>query len=417
LAGLPSRFFASWTNIQNRDAILAHSSNGTTTESEWPQADFIIGNPPFLGGKRLRTELGNGYVDDLFAVFDGRVPPEADLVTYWFEKARAMIEEGRAKRAGLLATQGIRGGANRIVLERIKESGGIFMAYSDRDWILDGANVHVSVIGFDDGSQTELTLDGQRVSAIHANLTSAADTTSAAPLAENAGICFMGTTKIGAFDISPEIAEPMLSAPPNPNGRPNSDVVRPWVNGMDITRRPRGMFAVDFGTEMSESDAALYEQPFEYLREHVYAERQNNNRESYRVKWWIHGEPRPDMREALATLQRFIVTPGISKHRVFVWLQKETLPDHALFVFARDDDYFFGVLQSRLHEVWGLHMGTALEDRPRYTPTTTFENLSPTLATRKRADRLSAVSGCRVGRTRTRRKTRRVAQSAGCGRR
>jgi type II restriction/modification system DNA methylase subunit YeeA len=133
------------------------------------------------------------------------------------------------------------------------------------------------------------------------------------------------------------------------------------------------MFAVDFGTEMSESDAALYEKPFEYLREHVYRERQENNREGYRVKWWIHGEPRPDMRQALAPLQRFIVTPGISKHRVFVWLQKQILPDHALFVFARADDYFFGVLQSRIHEVWGLHMGTALEDRPRYTPTTTFE--------------------------------------------
>jgi hypothetical protein len=133
------------------------------------------------------------------------------------------------------------------------------------------------------------------------------------------------------------------------------------------------MFAVDFGTEMPESDAALYEKPFEYLREHVYPERQENNREGYRLKWWIHGEPRPDMRQALSALQRFIVTPGISKHRVFAWLDKGILPDHALFAFARSDDYFFGVLHSHIHEVWGLHMGTALEDRPRYTPTSTFE--------------------------------------------
>ncbi len=360
-------------NIQDRDAILTHDAKGNPIEPEWPPAEFIIGNPPFLGGKRLRTELGDSYVDALFSVYEGRVPQEADLVTYWFEKARAMIESGKATRAGLLATQGIRGGANRTVLERIKESGDIFMAHSDRDWILDGANVHVSIVGFDDGSQEERKLDGLPVAVIHANLTSAAETTSAVKLPENANLCFMGTTKIGAFDVSPATAATMLSAPLNPNGRPNSDVVRPWVNGMDITRRPRGMFVIDFGTEMSESDAALYERPFEYLREHVYAERQENNREGYRVKWWIHGEPRPDMRQALAPLERFIATPGISKHRVFVWLQKPILPDHALFVFAREDDYFFGVLHSRIQEVWGLHMGTALEDRPRYTPTTTFE--------------------------------------------
>ena len=211
------------------------------------------------------------------------------------------------------------------------------------------------------------------VAFIHANLTSAAETTSAVKLPENANLCFMGTTKIGAFDISPTIAATMLSAPLNPNGRPNSDVVRPWVNGMDITRRPRGMFIVDFGTDMSEADAALYEKPFEYLREHVYPERQENNRESYCMKWWIHGEPRPDMRQALAPLSRYVITPRVSKFRLFVWLSTETLPDSATFVFAREDDYFFGVLHSRIHEVWGLHMGTALEDRPRYTPTTTFE--------------------------------------------
>ena len=291
-------------NIQNHDAILARDSDGAPVETEWPEVDCIIGNPPFLGGKRLRTELGDSYVNALFEVYAGRVPPEADLVTYWFEKARAMIETHWAKRAGLLATQGIRGGANRVVLERIKETGDIFMAYSDRDWILDGANVHVSIVGFDDGSQASRTLNGQEVAIIHANLTSAADTTSAVVLAENTNICFMGTTKIGAFDITPEIAHSMLSAPLNPNGRPNSDVIRPWVNAQDITGRPRGMFTIDFGVTMSESEAALYEQPFEYLRRHVYPKRQENNRESYRTKWWLHGEPRPELWGKLEGLRR-----------------------------------------------------------------------------------------------------------------
>ncbi len=363
-------------NIQNRDAILTHDAEGNAIEPAWPEVDCIIGNPPFLGGKRLRTELGDGYVDALFGVYDGRVPQEADLVTYWFEKARAMIEAQKAKRAGLLATQGIRGGANRTVLERIKASGDIFMAYSDRNWILDGANVHVSIVGFDDGSQTERRLDGEPVAVIHTNLTSAADTTSALTLPENVNLCFMGTTKAGAFDLTPSVSHAMLSAPLNPNGRPNSDVLKPWVNGLDITRRPRGMFIIDFGVDMPECDAALYEQPFEYVKEHVLPERKPTNRDLGDKPWWIHARPRPEMRKALAPLQRFIVTPGVSKHRLFVWLPKEILPDHAVFAIAREDDYFFGVLQSRIHELWARAQGTQVrevESGFRYTPTSTFE--------------------------------------------
>jgi type II restriction/modification system DNA methylase subunit YeeA len=363
-------------NIQHRDAILAHDSAGKPVEPEWPSADCIIGNPPFLGGKRLRTEMGNASVDELFRVYAGRVPQEADLVTYWFEKARSQVEAGKAKRVGLLATQGIRGGANRTVLERIKQTGDIFWAYSDREWILEGANVHVSMVGFDNGAETSRVLDGKPVAVIHANLTSEADTTTAHALPENAGICFMGTTKVGAFDIPPDVAAAMLSAPLNPNGRPNSDVIRPWVNAMDITRRPRGMFVIDFGATRTEADAALYEIPFEYLHEHVYPRRRENNRRSYGNKWWLHGEPRPEMRERLAPLNRYIATPGVAKHRLFVWRTCEVLPDHAVFVFAREDDYFFGVLHSRIHEVWARAQGTQLrevESGFRYTPSSTFE--------------------------------------------
>ena len=139
-------------NIRRTDAILADGP-GQPIEPAWPAADIIIGNPPFLGGKRLRAELGDDYVDRLFRLYDGRVPREADLVTYWFERARALIADGRVQRAGLLATQAIRGGANRRVLERIKATGDIFMAWSDRAWVLDGAAVRVSMVGFDAGAE------------------------------------------------------------------------------------------------------------------------------------------------------------------------------------------------------------------------------------------------------------------------
>jgi type II restriction/modification system DNA methylase subunit YeeA len=362
-------------NIENADAILRYKA-GKPFEATWSEADYIIGNPPFLGGKMLRRELGDKYVDDLFEVYAARVPAEADLVTYWFEKARAHVEQGKAERVGLLATQAIRGGANRRVLQRILETGSIFWAQRDRKWPLNEASVQISIIAFDNGSETSRILDGRDVAVIHADLTSAVNVVSAQRLQENAGVCFMGTTKIGAFDLSREDGERMLRMPVNPNGRPNSDVVRPWVNAFDIARRPRGMYIIDFGTSINEMQAALYEAPFEYVKKHVKTVRSKNKRSIYAKKWWLHGEPRPDLRDALEGQSRYIVTTRVSKHRLFSWLTAETLPDSATFAFARDDDYFFGILHARFHEVWARATGTQLRESDsgfRYTPSTTFE--------------------------------------------
>jgi hypothetical protein len=183
----------------------------------------------------------------------------------------------------------------------------------------------------------------------------------------------MGDTKGGPFDIPGALAREMLAAPINPNGRPNSDVVVPWVNGLDITRRPRGMWIIDFGVDMPLDEAALYEQPFEYIQTHVLPVRSKSK--TTRVEWWLHERPRVDMRQALNGLARFICTPRVATYRLFVWLNGATLPDSATIAFARDDDYFFGVLHSRAHELWSLRMGTWLGkgNDPRYTPTTCFE--------------------------------------------
>ena len=259
------------------------------------------------------------------------------------------------------------------MLEQIKQSGDIFWAQSDREWVLEGANVRVSMIGFDDGTEKTRILDGLHVPRINADLTAALDGTSAKILKENSGICFMGDTKGGAFDIPDTLAHEMLAAPLNPNGRSNSDVVRQWANGLDVTRRPRNMWIIDFGSHMKEAEASLYEAPYEHIRKAVKPTREENRRESYSKLWWIHAEPRPAMRKALLGLKRFIATVAVAKHRLFVWMPSTVLPDHALFVFAREGDYFFGVLHSKAHEHWALWLGTALEDRPRYTSTTTFE--------------------------------------------
>ena len=194
------------------------------------------------------------------------------------------------KRAGLLSTNSIRGGANRRVLQRIRETGDIFFAEADRPWILNGAAVRVSMVGFDDGSETERMLDGAPAKNINADLTGSLDLTAASRLPENADLAFMGDTKGGPFDVGPETAHELLAASGNPNGRPNSDVVRPWANGLDITRRPRGFSIIDFGTQMSLEDAALYEAPFEYVDEHVRPKREKSR--STRSEWWLHEPPR-----------------------------------------------------------------------------------------------------------------------------
>ncbi|MBU0607159.1 MAG: class I SAM-dependent DNA methyltransferase, partial [Armatimonadetes bacterium] len=175
-----------------------------------------------------------------------------------------------------------------------------------------------------------------------------------------------------AFDIPSDLAREMLTEP-NPLGRSNADVVRPWANGLDITRHPRDVWIIDFGVSMTETEAALYEAPFEYVRSHVLPRREATQRAVYRADWWRHVRPRPEMRAALANLGRYLATVALAKHRLFVWMSPEVLPDHSLIVFARADDYFFGVLHSRPHEKWALAIASSLEDRPRYTPSTCFE--------------------------------------------
>lgn len=362
-------------SIECRDAVLDLTDPDNPTEPEWPLADVVVGNPPFVGGKLMRGYLGNDYVDTLFRVYGGRVAPEADYVCYWFEKAREMLAAGRSQRVGLLATQGIRGGASRRVLDRVKETGDIFMARSDEPWVLEGAAVHVSFIAFDSGAEPVQTLDGKPVVSINANLTSGLDMTKVRRLPENFGISFMGDTKGGPFDIPDALAKEMLAGW-NPDGRSNADVVRPWVNGFDITRRPRHMWIIDFGTDLAIEEAALYERPFAYVERHVKPLRVTNRRSAYAERWWLHAEARSGMRHALTGLDRFIVTATTAKHRLFAWVEAKTLPDHALIVFARDDDFTIGVLHSRAHEVWARGLGTQLrevESGFRYTPTTTFE--------------------------------------------
>jgi len=362
-------------SIRLMDAILDLSDPENPKEPEWPEADCIVGNPPFLGDKKMRGELGDDYVERLRKLYSGRLAGQSDLCCYWFEKAREEISNNRCKRAGLLGTQGIRGGANRQVLNRIKESGDIFFGVSDRNWVLDGAHVHVALVGFDDGSESSRFLDSAAVSSINSQLTATADVGTALRLGDNSNLGFIGVAQKAPFDL-PDVAAREMLFLGNPHGRPNSDVVRPICNAQDITREYRRVWNIDFGLDMPLGEAAKYEAPFRHVKDSIYPIRINHREKRQARYWWLFARPCPDMRAGLDGLPRFIATPRVSKHRVFAWLAPEILCDSAVVAFARSDDYYFGILHSLIHELWARSQGTQVREREsgfRYTPSTCFE--------------------------------------------
>ena len=281
--------------IECRDALM----NSDRTESEWPKADVIVGNPPFLGANLMLDRLGDDYVDSLRQLYRNRVPGGADLVCYWFAKSAQELAEGRANGTGLVATNSIRDGSNRTVLDRIVQQGTIFDTWPDEPWILDGAAVRVSQICFGSlpvGGKHVSKLNGQSVSHIHADLTADRfDLTQAAGLAGNSGVTFRENTKAGAFDLCGELAREWLQLPANPNGRTNADVLKPLVNAANLMGRSPDRWIIDFGSSMSELEAALYEAPFAQVVDKVLLKRKQNKDKSRRENWWLHARPRAVM--------------------------------------------------------------------------------------------------------------------------
>jgi type II restriction/modification system DNA methylase subunit YeeA len=361
-------------HIENRDAVL----NNNGSEPRWPAADVMIGNPPFVGNKKMRRELGDKYTEALRKCYADRVPRGADLVTYWFEKAREQIQTGQCQRAGFVTTQSVRKGSNQKVLGRICNTVRIFNAWSDEEWVNEGAAVRVSLVCFGtlEGS---VMLDGLPVESIHADLTAiiGLNLTRAKSLKESVGIAFQGPVKVGPFDIPGELARKWLTLP-NPNGRPNSDVLRPWANGQDLTKRPSDTWIIDFGADRIEQEAALYETPFAHVLRQVKPQRDSQNDAGRKLRWWLHGRTGEDLRSAFSRIRRYIATPRVAKHRLFVWVDVSVLPDSRLYAIAREDDVTFGILHSRIHEIWALANASKHGDgdeggRPTYNAKSCFE--------------------------------------------
>jgi type II restriction/modification system DNA methylase subunit YeeA len=360
--------------IQNRDAVL----NADGTRADWPKADVVVGNPPFLGSSKFLKELGEGYSNELRKAWGDLVPGAADLVAYWFAKAWEQMQTDQLDRAGLVSTNSIRGGANREVLKPIANEGRIFAAWADEAWTLDGAAVRVSMVCFDTQKDAQARLEGLIVPLIHADLTGAGlgtDLTKAIQLPENEGICFEGFRKYGPLDISGDEARHWLLQPLNVNRLPNSEVLRPYVGGRDITERNSDTWVIDYFGHDSEEAASLFEMPFRHAITNVKPYRDGVRDRQRKEKWWQFGRSGSNLRGALSPLSRMIVTPRVSKYRLFSWQSHQIRPSDATNAIARDDDATFGILHSRFHELWALRMGTFLGvgNDPRYTPSTTFE--------------------------------------------
>jgi hypothetical protein len=358
--------------------------------AQWPQADFIVGNPPFIGTARMREDLGDGYAETLRATYPN-VPESADFVLYWWHKAAELTRAGCAKRFGLITTNSLRQTfARRVVQTQLSATPplSLLFAIPDHPWVdtAEGAAVRIAMTvgaaGEHSGELLEVTSEepqpdgAEKVSfksqhgKISAELTTGADVSSAVSLNANDGLSCPGVKLHGSgFIVTPDEAKGLGLG----KIRGLEKHIRPYRNGKDLTDAPRDVMVIDlFGLtvdEVREKFPAVYQ----HVLTRVKPERDANNRATYRDNWWIFGEPRRDFRPALEGICRYIGTTETSKHRFLQFLEAEILPDNMVIAIALDDAFHLGVLSSRIHVTFALAAGGTLEDRPRYNKSRCFD--------------------------------------------
>lgn len=362
--------------IENRDALL----NDDGTETQWPAADAIVGNPPFLGDKKMKKELGAKETALIRKAFKGQLKGRSDLVCYWFAKSNSLLKKKKTSRVGLVSTNSIRQASNRGVLESIRETGEIFKAWSDEAWTVEGAAVRVSIVCFGQkGLEPEKILNDKPIEEIYPDLTGkksgavGLNLSEAKKLKSNLNSAFQGIKRVGEFEVTGTQARAWLKLPQNPNGKKNSEVLKPWYSGHDIVKRPRDYWIVDYGWNTPFNEACLFEAPFKHVEEKVKPKRVGKREKRANESWWIYYWPRPEMRQSLMKVKRYLTSPSVAKHRFFSWVDSRIIPDGALVVIAKEDDVSFGLLHSKIHILWSSKCGSTLEDRPAYTPSTSFE--------------------------------------------
>ena len=364
--------------IENRDAILDQTDKAHPKRAGWPAADFVVGNPPFLGSTDFEASgIEPGYKDAIEQLYN--LKGKSDLCCYWFAHAADDMQQGEKTRYGLLGNTTIRFGVARAPLDRIASQATIFAAWSNRKWFSDGAAVRICIACFSSTEAALPVLDGLPVPRINADLTGTIDLTKARKLPENANLSFEGDQKGGPFDISWQTARDLMAVP-SLGLYPTYKVLRRRMNGNDLSRvRWKSGWVIDFGPHRSLDEAANSEAVLAYLEDAYRAAEKKAQAKGLKVtkraKWWIHKCPRPRMLAALAGTSRQLVTSRVATHRIFAWLDSDILPDSRLLVFARSDDYFFGVLQSTVHAMWALSNAPphGVGNDPTYAAATCFD--------------------------------------------
>ncbi|MBF0324879.1 MAG: class I SAM-dependent DNA methyltransferase [Alphaproteobacteria bacterium] len=360
--------------------------------ADWPAADYIVGNPPFIGGKDLRQELGDGYAEALWATYGKRVPNSADFVMYWWHKAAEKVRTGKAKRFGFITTNSLPQTFSRRVVEHHKSGRhpiGLIFAIPDHPWVKalneneqdavrDAAAVRIAmtvgVKGACDGKLLTVLSErpGKEDSAeiefaesfgpINADLTIGADVTSAHTLRAAEGLASRGVALHGAgFIVTPDQARTLGLG--RVAGLENH--ILDYRNGRDLTGRPRGVMVIDlFGLDevtARQRFPEVYQWVLERVKPHRDAQDgRTADATQYAASWWLFGKTRPEIRRALSGLPRYIATVETAKHRVFQFLDAAIRPDNKLIAVASADPFHLGVLSSRVHVVWALAAGGRL---------------------------------------------------------
>ncbi|WP_459207598.1 class I SAM-dependent DNA methyltransferase [Pseudomonas sp. MLB6B] len=365
-------------------------------KTEWPRADYIIGNPPFIGAKLMRDALGDGYVDAIQVAWP-EVPQATDFVLRWWHHAASLVIAGEIKAFGFITSNSIRQTYNRRVLEPFlnneKTPLSLTFAIPDHPWVdtVDGAAVRIAMTaakaGYYEANVLLVTKEhdkGQpsdedlvdRVTTVsgkvHADLKIGVDLTKAVSLSANKKLCAVGFKTIGKpFQVNKSTAKTLGLGSIAGIER----YIRPYLSGRDLAGQRRGLYVVDFfGVEL-EDVKEFYASTYQYLLDRVKPLREQNRNKKFQHYWWVIGHPRPIFRKFTYGLSRYIATIESAKHRYFAWVPSEDAPDSTLVTFGLSDAYFLGVLSSRLHVAWALAAGGRLGvgNDPRYNKTRCFE--------------------------------------------
>jgi len=361
-------------------------------QATWPKADFIVGNPPYLGVRTIKQALGNSYVDTLRSVYKS-VPDTCDYVMYWWHKGAVATENTSTIRFGFITTNSITQQYSNILIKQhidIPKGVAVIFAIAQHPWVdsADGAAVDVAMtvgasqltvpgsarLGFvtahtqSESGEDEVTIEEIAGPKIGPKLEFDFGGHAERPLQANKNICFQGVVPAGdGFKLS---QDELSSLGYKPTALPTT--IKPYIIGKDLVQKPSTRFIIDFFGMTEEEARKNWPNLYQRLLDRVFPERKHNNRDAYRLRWWVFAEPRPAMREALTGLRRFIVTPYTAKHRPFVFVPGTTLPDAMAYAIASDDSFVLGILSSRVHAAWALDSGGTLEDRPRYNSNKTF---------------------------------------------